>query len=149
MARRQSFTERRRARRFPALEAENAHSGLGGRERICVMLRRKRRALMSSDLDEFPEDAYPQSYRRACGMAADGRFAVARRMFERVAAKTTDRRLKALISNDLAALAAMSGPRASALERLRRELDLDPDLRHRPLKSGRTEPTVNNRFAAG
>jgi hypothetical protein len=71
------------------------------------------------------DEPLPRRYHRACRLAARGRHDVARRLYERVAAAAPcNPGLRALVANDLAALAALDGDTAVAT--LRAALGLDP-----------------------
>jgi glycosyltransferase involved in cell wall biosynthesis len=82
----------------------------------------------------------PRPYRRACRLAAQGRPTAARPLYERLAAETDDPRIKALVANDLAALAALDGDTAKACTTLRAALELDPHCEPARLNLALLEP---------
>jgi hypothetical protein len=65
-------------------------------------------------------------YERASRCAAEGQTEEARRIYSTLAKDISDRRLRALVCNDQATLAALAGDRPAALEGLRQALAIDP-----------------------
>jgi len=74
-----------------------------------------------------PVSELPRRYRRACRFAERGRFDQARRIYAALEATATNPRLKALVVNDLAALAARDGDLNVARAGFRSALALDPE----------------------
>jgi glycosyltransferase involved in cell wall biosynthesis len=69
----------------------------------------------------------PPQYRRACELAEAGRHAEAIRLYEGLMKKVKDVRLKALVGNDLAALATAAGDIEAGRRDFQAALTLDPD----------------------
>ena len=87
----------------------------------------------------------PRLYRRACRFAERGRLDQARRLYATLEATATSARLKALVVNDLAAVAARDGDLAAARAGFRSALTLDPGceparLNDALLQAERTSP---------
>jgi hypothetical protein len=66
-------------------------------------------------------------YAEASRLAAAGEIAQARKFYERLKADTADPRLRALVHNDLAAIAATDGDPDGAMNELRMALTIDPN----------------------
>ena len=73
---------------------------------------RSRRALAAAKTAELPE-----TYRRACRLAADGQYDEARKVYAGLETTVKDVRLQALVGNDLAALDAVAGEFDAARQR--------------------------------
>ena len=74
------------------------------------------------------DDGLPADYRRACRLAEQGQYDDARRMYDEVegAASGVDMRLRALIRNDLATIAALEGRFDEARQGWQEAMELDP-----------------------
>jgi glycosyltransferase involved in cell wall biosynthesis len=73
-----------------------------------------------------PDRALQAIYERATRCAADGQVDEARRIYGALATDLPDRRLQALVCNDQATLAALTGDRAAAVRGFREALAVDP-----------------------
>lgn len=67
------------------------------------------------------------SYRQACGLAEAGDYAKASALYEKLATKTKDAHLRALIKNDQGTLLALDGHAEAARQRFREALAIDPE----------------------
>lgn len=94
----------------------------------------------------------PRPYRRACKLAERGRYDEARRLYERLVAKTTEPRLRALIGNDLAVLAALGGgldeARSGFLEALAADEGCEPARLNAALLEAEFAPPASEPAAA-
>ncbi len=80
---------------------------------------------------ETVSDPLPAGYRQACYLAVEGRYDDALRLYGEVesAALDADVRLRALIKNDLAALAALEGRLEEAHQGWQQAMEVDPSCR--------------------
>src|SRR5271165_1198854 len=80
---------------------------------------------------ERAEVGLPADYWQACRLAEKGQYDAARRLYGQVdgAVVETDARLRALIRNDLAALAALEGRFDEARQGWQQAMEVDPGCR--------------------
>ena len=76
--------------------------------------------------DAPPGLLLPRPYRIACRLVSRRHAGAARRIYEKLASESLEPRVEALVANDLAVLAALSGDYGQALPALERALAVDP-----------------------